>query len=345
MISSGTTAILRAAERWRGEGHSVVLATVVETWGSAPRRPGGHMMVCATGDFVGSVSGGCVEAAVVEEAKGVMKSGRAHTVEYGVADEDAWAVGLACGGQVRIHLEPVGPEGLGDALLGEVIAAREDHEPVVLATGLTSGTHALLRPFASAGQGQGDTTPWDAARNALLSDQSVVVDTSDGEVFLRPHNRPVRVIIVGAVHLAQALVPMVVAAGFDAVVVDPRDAFATAERFPGVDMVSSWPGEALRSLRLDHRTAVVVVTHDPKLDDPALTEALATDVFYVGALGSRRTHARRLERLEAEGVSTEALTRIHAPVGLDIGARTPGEISVAIVAEIVAALRGRRREP
>jgi len=169
------------------------------------------------------------------------------------------------------------------------------------------------------------------------------VEVDGEEVFLRPHNPPVRVVVVGAVHLAQALVPMAQATGFLPVVVDPRDDFATEERFPGVSLVHTWPGEAHRGLSVDHRTAVVVVTHDPKLDDPALVEALASPAFYVGALGSRRTHARRLERLGAAGISGSALARIRAPVGLDIGARTPEEIAVAILAEIVEALRSREK--
>jgi xanthine dehydrogenase accessory factor len=181
----------------------------------------------------------------------------------------------------------------------------------------------------------------DAARDAAGNDASGTVEGPDGPVFLRVYAPPVRLVVVGAVHVAQHLASMARAAGLEVVVVDPRRAFATEERFPDVQLVHAWPGEALEALAPDRRTAVVTLTHDPKLDDPALERALESPAFYVGALGSRRTHARRLERLGAEGVGADALARIHGPVGLPIGARTPGEIAVSILAELVARLRER----
>lgn len=301
------------------------------------------MAISDSGDFAGSVSGGCVEGAVVEEARGAMAAGRPRLVEYGVTDEDAWAVGLACGGQIQIHLDPVTEGMLDETVLRELVAAREAGQAVVLATELSSGEATLWRLDAATDSATLDEPIRRAARQALLDDMTTVVDAHGNEVLLRPHNPPVRVIVVGAVHLAQAMVPVIEAAGFVPMVVDPRQAFATPERFPGVRLVDAWPAEAMDALRPDHRTAVVVVTHDPKLDDPALTSALASPAFYVGALGSRRTHARRRERLSSEGVADEALDRIHAPVGLDIGARTPGEIAVSVVAQIVAALHAPTR--
>jgi xanthine dehydrogenase accessory factor len=334
-----TTAILQQVQSWRGEGHPVALATVVSTWGSAPRPVGGYMGVCGTGAFVGSVSGGCVEAAVVDVAQEVMAADAARVVEYGVSDDEAWAVGLACGGRVRISVVPVGPAGLEEAVLDELIRARAAQEPVVLASWLQSGAHDLLRS-TTAGEGAGpDATLEEAARAALLADRATLLDRDGTELFLRPHNPPARVIIVGAAHVSQSLVPLAREAGFDVVVVDPRAAFASVERFPDVRLMRSWPEEALTELGLDHRTAVVTVTHDPKLDDPALLAALRAEPFYIGALGSRRTHGSRLARLEAEGVDRAALDKIHAPVGLDIGARTTQEIAVSIVAEIIRALR------
>ncbi|MDH3208545.1 MAG: XdhC family protein [Gemmatimonadota bacterium] len=330
---SGTTDILRQVRSWRSDGHEVALASVVSTWGSAPRPVGGYMAICDTGAFVGSVSGGCVEAAVVDEAQGVMAEATPRTVQYGISDEEAWVVGLACGGKVRISIVPVGPAGLEDDVLEELIAAREAHQGVVLATWLDSAVHRILH--------EGDDVLATEARAALLDDRASLVETDMGEAFLRPHNPPARVIIVGAAHVTQSLVPLASAAGFAVVVVDPRTAFASAERFPGVRLVTSWPREAFAELGLDHRTAVVTVTHDPKLDDPALLAALEASPFYIGALGSRRTHASRLERLRAEGADPAALERIHAPVGLDIGARTTQEISVSIIAEIVKTLRKR----
>jgi xanthine dehydrogenase accessory factor len=295
------------------------------------------MAVGPGGAFVGSVSGGCVEAAVVDVARGVMDSASPLVVDYGISDEDAWAVGLACGGQVRISVVPVGTPGLPDSFVADLIEARESQDPVVLASWIETGRHELLRPTDATVPPGGSLGS--LARDALISDRATLVDLEGREVFLRPHNPPTRLIIVGAAHVAQSLVPLASEAGFDVVVVDPRAAFASVERFPGVRLVRSWPAEALAELGLDHRTAVVTVTHDPKLDDPALLSALRGAPFYIGALGSRRTHASRLDRLSAEGISRDALERIHAPIGLDIGARTTQEIAVAIVAEIIQALR------
>lgn len=228
-------------------------------------------------------------------------------------------------------------------LLADLLGVLDDKRAVVLATRLPGGEQALLFPM-DAGAGAPDAAwPMDAARRALLEDRADTVTDATGEVFLRPYNPPPRIIAVGAVHIAAPLASMATTAGFDVHVVDPRSVWATEERFPGVHLVGSWPDEALAELRPDHRTAVVTLTHDTKLDDPALVGALASPAFYVGALGSRRTHAKRLDRLRERGVSEEGVARIRAPVGLDIGARTPAEIAVAILAEVVAHLRGAAR--
>jgi xanthine dehydrogenase accessory factor len=209
----------------------------------------------------------------------------------------------------------------------------------VRATSLSTGEERLLRPLGDGG----DTDPLlEAARDAVLADRSMAVESESGRFFLHVFNPPVRVAIVGAVHIAQQLASMARAAGYEVVVVDPRAAFATAERFPGIELVRAWPEEAFSEIGLDHRTAVVTVTHDPKLDDPALTAALESEAFYVGALGSRRTHAARVERLTESGIADAAIRRVHAPIGLDIGARTPGEIAASVLAEIVRELRAER---
>lgn len=228
-------------------------------------------------------------------------------------------------------------------LLEELLEAIHDRRPVVLATRMPGGEQSLLFPLDAAalpGPARG-AWPMDAARKTLLEDLPTTVTDALGEVFLRPYNPPVRLVIVGAVHIAAPLVRMAATAGLDVLVVDPRDAFASEERFPGCRVIRSWPGEALTALEPDHRTAVVTLTHDAKLDDPALVAALASTAFYVGALGSRRTHAKRLQRLKEQGVDDVAIARLRAPVGLDIGARTPAEIAVAILAEVVESLRRR----
>ena len=332
--------VLEAAARWREADHAVALATVVRTWGSSPRQPGSQLAVNDAGEFVGSVSGGCVEGAVIQEAEDVLQGGEPRRLEYGVSDEEAWSVGLACGGRVEVWLEKVDGE-----ILDALHAARSVGAAAVVATRLRDGARRVLRPLALDPFGPGDPglegEPLEeAARAAVLDDTSRTVELEGEEVFLQVHNPPLRMVVVGAVHVAQPLSAMAALAGFDVTVVDPRKAFATEARFPGVRLVGAWPGEALEELAIDHRTAVVTLTHEPRLDDPALEVALRSEAFYVGALGSRRTQAKRTQRLEERGFDADALARIHGPVGLDIGARTPAEIAVAILAQVVERLRG-----
>jgi xanthine dehydrogenase accessory factor len=221
-----------------------------------------------------------------------------------------------------------------DALLRELEANR----PVVLATHLGTGAGELVRPLEAGEEGGPGLRA--LAREALLRDRSGIVETPDGQVLLRAYQPPARILVVGAVHVAQALARMAAAAGYEVVVVDPRPAFAAGGRFQGVRVVNGWPEEALAALALDARTAVVTLAHDPRIDDPALAAALRSEAFYVGALGSRRSHAARRERLRALGFADADLDRIHGPVGLAIGAATPGEIAVSILAQVVS----RRRQ-
>ena len=223
-------------------------------------------------------------------------------------------------------------------LLGEVNEIRESGGAAVLATDLATGEQTLLHPLSEM-SGTNDPTLLAAARQALSLDRSSVWADDDRHFFLHVFNPPVRVVLVGAVHIAQSLAAMAKEAGFEVSVVDPREAFATAARFPGVDLRCAWPEPALAALGLDHRSAVVTVTHDPKVDDPALKAALESPAFYIGALGSKRTQAKRVERLREAGFDDTALVRIHAPVGLDIGARSPGEIAASVLAEIISVLR------
>jgi xanthine dehydrogenase accessory factor len=219
-------------------------------------------------------------------------------------------------------------------VLGELRAARAAGRAVVLATRLDGGDQRVV----TAADAPAELA--DAVARALAGAEAEVVDTAAGPVLLEPHVPPLRLVVVGAVHVAQPLARMAALAGFAVTIVDPRRAWATEARFPGQTLVATWPDAALRELALDARTAVVTLTHDPKLDDPALEAALATPAFYVGCLGSTRTHAARRERLGGRGIDPAALDRLHGPVGLRIGARTPAEIAVSILAEIVAVLRG-----
>ncbi len=308
---------------WLRAGRQPWLATVVETWGSAPRPPGSQMVVAADGTMMGSVSGGCVEGAVVAEAQ---SGGQARVLTYGVADEEAFAVGLACGGTIKVLLEPVG-EGataLPESLLSDLVAFRAQPQAVALVTDM--GTFA--RRLVAKGHDP-------AVDRALAADKSAA---SEG-AFVAVHNPPLRLFVVGAVQIAQVLVPMARALGHAVTLIDPRSAFGSAARFPGEALVEDWPDEALARFAPDARSAIITLTHDAKLDDPAIAFALQSEVYYLGCLGSTRTHAKRLERLRALGFSEAELARIHAPAGLNIGAKSPAEIALSILAEVTQVLR------
>ena len=313
--------IPETALSWHDAGKGAVLATVVQTWGSAPRRVGGQLVINRDGDMQGSVSGGCVEGAVVVEALEALEAGETRVLEYGVSDGDAFAVGLACGGTIRVMVEPVGA-GLPVDMLRDLVAARAARRPVAYVVNPTTGDRRLDH---------------DDHADRFRMDSSGFDE--DGETFVAIHNPPLRMIVVGAVHIAQALVPMARIAGFDPVIVDPRESFGSSARFPGERIVDDWPDEALTAIGCDARTALVLLTHDPKLDDPALEIALASDVYYIGALGSTRTHAKRVERLTDKGFSAEQIARINGPVGLNIGAATPAEIAASILAQMIEKLR------
>jgi xanthine dehydrogenase accessory factor len=313
----------------------VAMATVIETWGSSPQPVGSKLLVDADGNFQGSVSGGCVEAAVVAEAAGVIADAQPKTVSYGIEDGTAWAVGLACGGTIRILIEPLTPKsGLFRDLLGDLHARR----PASLVTELATGATTLVHDAAEMDP---DLAP--AVAEAFRTDKSRLVEAPVGEHFIDVFNPPLKLIVIGAVHIAQSLVSLAENLGFDVTIVDPRGAFATPERFGLAKLCRDWPDEALAKIGIDGRTALVALTHDPSLDDPALIGALRSGALYVGALGSKKTHGKRIERLLGAGVPTEALERIHAPIGLDLGAEGPAEIALSVIAEIVAVKRGRDR--
>lgn len=224
-------------------------------------------------------------------------------------------------------------------ILEQLQQDRAEKRPVVLATFLKTGEQRLLYLYGKKGLKDIDPRIGEAARAALLEDKARTVETEQGPLFLNVFNPPLRLILVGAVHIAQALVPMAQLTGYEVAVIDPRSAFGSSERFPGVTLSNDWPDEAMAQMKPDLRTAVVTLTHDPKIDDPALVSALKSDVFYIGALGSKKTHAARLERLTAAGFGPEDFARIHGPVGLSIGAKSPAEIAISILAQMTAALR------
>ena len=327
------------AERWFSEGRRFAMATVVETWGSAPRPVGSHLIADDAGQFEGSVSGGCVEGTVIAEAEQVIADGKPRFLSFGVADETAWQVGLSCGGKISVLVQSMvdRSEGAGTLLAG-LVEARRRREPVALATDIETGCSEILHGSEPARTQQLGV----AIAEQLSNRASGVVETPDRRFMVTTYLPTPRLVLLGAVHIAQELAPMAIAAGFEVTVVDPRSAFATPQRLPGIRVFATWPQDALSEIGLDHYTAFAALTHDPKIDDPGIMTALSAQCFYVGALGSRKTHGRRLERLREGGVGDDDLASIHAPIGLEIGARTPGEIAVATLAEIIRSKTARR---
>lgn len=337
-------------EKWAGTGIPSALATVVKVQGSSLRQQGSKMAVSAAGEIAGSVTGGCVEGAVFEEAQAVMQSGLPRRLSYGVPDAAAWEVGLACGGSIEIFVEALASQPW-QAVAPAVRACLEQSRLAALATVVAGpglghkcllwAEDARIDPVGDLGQpalnqGLADSLPahWTAADPMLIS---LPTPAGEAQVFVDFITPPPRLVIVGAVHIAIPLVALAKTLNFHTIVVDARAAFATRQRFPHADeLIVAWPSEALAALKPDPSTCVVCLSHDEKLDNPALQAALASPAGYVGALGSRLTHAKRLQALRSEGVAEDRLQRIHAPIGLDLGARQPEEIALAILAEIMA---------
>ena len=334
---AGSNDVLDEAVNWQHSGHDVATATVISTWGSAPRPVGSQLCVDENGLFSGSVSGGCIENAVVGEALAVLASHTPRLIEFQVSDTMAWEVGLACGGRIELYVEAVA--GKRDALR-MIAEARAAGRPAVLVTALAGGAHAVLIGDDCRGELAVDNGIVMAARKAVMADESRILATDQGRLFLHVFNPAPRLIIVGAVHIAEPLSRMATSAGYRVTLVDPRRGFAAREPFQGYTVLSVWPDQAMEQLAPDERAAVVTLTHDPKLDDAALRVALRSKAFYIGCLGSRKTHAARLVRLRAMGFGEDDLTRLHGPVGLAIGARTPSEIAISILAEMTQVRRG-----
>lgn len=277
---------LDTAIGWLQSGKQVAMTTVLETWGSAPCPVGRLMFIADTGEFVGSVSGGCIESELLFTAPQVLHSQRGQRLEFGVAHETAWAQGLACGGSIQVFLQPIAL----DALV-ELRSALQQRQPVCLEIPECDFTHT--------------------------------------------YQPAPKVFVIGAVHISQALAKMAYVAGFPIEIVDPRQAFATAERFPNTVLHAQWPVDFFQKNALDAYSAVIAVTHDSKIDDQALLAAVQSDCFYIGALGSRASHAKRCQRLLAAGADTDQVARIHGPVGVAIQAKSPAEIAVSILAELI----------
>jgi len=294
---------------WTEAGEEIALATVVETWGSSPRPLGSKMVVTRSGKMAGSVSNGCIEGAVFEEAQEVLKSGNPKVAAFGVADDVAFEVGLACGGHIEVYIEQV------QSVHRQLMSLLIGNEPATLRTNLV--THAT------------ELVPGPAAGTELAR--------REGDWFVEPFRRPAHLVIIGAIHIAIPLHRLAKLMGYRVTVIDARAKFATRERFPEADeLVVAWPDEAMGKLAIDNATYVVVLTHDPKFDLPALRSVLGKGAGYIGAIGSRKTNQNRFDALRSEGFAEEQLAQVHGPIGLDLGSRGAEETALGIMAEITA---------
>jgi xanthine dehydrogenase accessory factor len=321
--------ILEKLERWNNEGLRVATATVVSTERSAPRDPGAVLAVSEKGEVIGSVTGGCVEPAVYEEAQAVLAGGQPRLLRYGIADDEAFEVGLPCGGTVEIFVDLLDP-----AHVAPIVEATRDERPIAIAVRITGDQIGDKRLVTAGGEPEDDIM--EQTRTLLSSGETGVVTVDGDDVFVSSLAPRPRMYVFGAIDFASALASIGRFLGYRVTVCDARAKFVTPERFPDVDeLVVDWPDRFLESAPVDKRTAICVLTHDNKFDVPILKAALQGPAGYIGAMGSRRTTERRAERLRDEGITDEELTRVHAPIGLKIGSRSPEEVAVAIAAQII----------
>lgn len=337
--------LINDISQWIDHGYQIALATVIQTWGSAPRQIGAKMAVTNSSDFVGSVSGGCVESTVIEACLATLDSQKPQLLSFGVSDQMAWDVGLACGGKIDVFVDY-----LPAKVFNEWQELLTEDEAFVVATVVSGDTYTVGRKLFirsdakfSGDINHGILTPiLDVVRDlGSGSSGRVEIQVDPGsealDVFFESVRPAPKLILIGGVHIAIPLAKIARDLGYKTVVVDPRKAFGSKHRFPKVDrLIHAWPDDALRELRITSNTAVVSLSHDPKIDDPAIKIALSSPAFYIGALGSRKTHEGRRQRLSMAGISEQDFSRIHGPIGLDIGAKTPEEIAVSIMAEIIA---------
>ena len=332
--------VLADIERWRARGEKFALATVIATRRSAPRPVGAKLAISESGEMAGSVSGGCVESDVYDHACEVLEGSKPQLLSYGISDDLAFSVGLPCGGEIDVFVDQT-PE----PLVARLLPIIESEERAVLFTvveGEPLGAELLVTEAGDTfGQGPGELT--ERVDGLLRKGRNTLLELDDGrKVFAEIYGPAPRLLVIGAVDTAEALCAGAKQLGWRTIVADARAKFATRERIPSADeLLVAWPQDAIEQVLPDYQTAVVVLTHDDKFDVPAIQGALATEAFYIGALGSRRNQERRRERLLEAGVEEQALERVSGPTGLDIGADSPAETALSVLGEILATRAGR----
>lgn len=302
--------ILTPTSLWLKQKKRIALATVISTWGSSPRPVGGQMAIDENGEIIGSVSGGCIEGSVISEGINSINDGKSRIKDYGISNDMAWEVGLACGGELKVLIQPLNFE---DEIVYSIVDSIEKREVVKLKIDCSTGYRKIDKTIGN------QISHFDESKNEFIH----IIDPKP------------RLFIIGAVHIAQALVSLANVADFEIILIDPRDHFATKDRFPNCKIINEWPDEALSRFHLDKSSHLVTLTHDPKIDDLALIYCMKKNFGYIGSLGSKKTHGKRCERLLEKGFNNEELSKIHAPIGLDIKAKTPAEIATSILAEII----------
>ena len=302
--------ILTPTSLWLKQKRKIALATVISTWGSSPRPVGGQMAIDENGEIIGSVSGGCIEGAVISEGINSIKDGKSRIKDYGISNDMAWEVGLACGGELKVLIQPLNLE---DEIVYYIVNSIKKREVVKIRIDCSNGNRIVDNTI------ENQISHFDKAKNEFIH----IIDPKP------------RLFIIGAVHIAQALVSLANVADYEIILIDPRDHFATKSRFPNCKIINEWPDEALSKFTLDKSSHLVTLTHDPKIDDLALIFCMKKNFGYIGSLGSKKTHNKRCERLIEKGFNEIELSKIHAPIGLDIKAKTPAEIAASILAEII----------
>ncbi len=304
------------------------MATVVKTWRSSPRQPGSCLIVTKEGDMIGSVSGGCVENAVVTKALKVLETGKPELAKFGIANEDAWEVGLSCGGEVWVYISPFYPADLWTSLDQSII----DNQGIAVITNLSEGSHTSYQP-----KDEVSTELMKQVAEVYAKRNNTLINHEGADYFIHSFPPKNKMLLFGSAHITAELIDLAHTYDFETIVIDPRDTFAhkTDYKTAPDHLLVNWPQEVLGNYDLDNETYAVILSHDPKIDDEALKILLPSNIRYIGALGSKKTHAKRVERLKGYGFTGDQISRIHAPIGLHIGAMSAKEIALSVISEVV----------
>ena len=329
MKNSFNKKILEKAYEWIKDNQKIVMITVVETWGSSPKPIGSKMIVNENKEFFGSVSGGCIESFIIQESLKVIEKNESFKIKkFKISDDSAWNMGLSCGGEITVYLASMN---LREKALEQIIQKQKNKLEFALLTNLLTGQIEIFEKSKPLNKNFEEYT--NQINSYYLSKNNGVI--KDSNIFIECYNNPLKVIIIGAVHIAQYLTDFADKFDFEIYIIDPRNYFGTKERFPNVKIIKEWPNEAFKKIKTNSNCALIGLTHDPKIDDPALQYALKKNFFYIGALGSKKTHEKRCDRLKKAGFTRSEIESIHGPIGIKLGGKSAPEIALSIIAQLV----------